>query len=268
MPFFISARSFEEYCANFSLTRASLLTGAVLDCPGGASDFGAKVREAGGHVVSVDPQYRSSQQQLTELVTGELNRAQRWAAQQPSRFRSEGSGEWHRADAWQRSAATFLGDIARDRAAETGHYIAGALPDLPFANGTFRLVVSGFLLFTYADRLDRDFHLRAIIELLRVCSGEVRLHPLNDFAGNPYPHLAWLLNELRIRGIASREQHVRSHIDPKDDRTLVLKSAQLRRLIRGGDPHARIVAGHALDAALPRTPPGGSRRRPGRPARA
>ncbi|MEV7393277.1 hypothetical protein [Streptomyces sp. NPDC091215] len=219
----ISARSFEEYCANFSLVPADLLGGAVLDCPGGASDFGAAVRRAGGRAVSVDPQYGLPHQELAELVVEELERARRWADQQPTRFRS-GHPAWRREEAWERSADTFLRDFGRDRTARTGHYVAAALPRLPFADGAFRLVLSGFFLFTYADRTDRLFHLRAVTELLRVCSGEVRLHPLNEIDGKPYRHLDWLLQELRTRSVAVREERVRSHIDAQDDRTLVLNA--------------------------------------------
>ena len=53
----VSSRSFDEYCENFALSSADLLVGPVLDCPGGASDFGATLRALGGTAVSIDPQY-------------------------------------------------------------------------------------------------------------------------------------------------------------------------------------------------------------------
>jgi hypothetical protein len=43
---------------NMFLLDDGLLEGPILDCPGGASPFGAQVRARGGIVVSVDPAYR------------------------------------------------------------------------------------------------------------------------------------------------------------------------------------------------------------------
>lgn len=52
------------------------------------------------------------------------------------------------------------------------------LPDLPFEDRSFDLILSGHLLFTYTDRLDANFHLEALLELVRVTRSEVRVFPL------------------------------------------------------------------------------------------
>jgi len=52
------------------------------------------------------------------------------------------------------------------------------LPDLPFRDGAFDLVLSSHLLFMYADRLDEEFHVHALREMVRVARGEVRVFPL------------------------------------------------------------------------------------------
>jgi hypothetical protein len=49
-------------------------------------------------------------------------------------------------------------------------------------------VLSSHLLFTYADRLDAEFHLAALVELARV-GRDVRIYPLVDQAGGPLPDL-------------------------------------------------------------------------------
>lgn len=221
----VSCRPYEEYVVNFALTDKELLTGPVLDCPGGASEFAYAVRELGGDIVSVDPCYALDVGELTHRFYADRERSGNWSARQPWRFRYTPDGEWDRASAWLSSGERFLADFQRDHGQATGHYLAARLPQLPFPDRSFHLVLSGFLLFSYADRLDLDFHLAAVHELLRVCSGEVRLHPLNDYAGRPYPHLDELLDRLAAEGVRIGWREVTSFDLPADDRTLVLTGA-------------------------------------------
>jgi ubiquinone/menaquinone biosynthesis C-methylase UbiE len=60
-----------------------------------------------------------------------------------------------------------------------GRYIAGELPDLPFADQTFDLALSSHFLFLYTDYMTFAFHVAAIREMLRVAR-EVRIFPLLD----------------------------------------------------------------------------------------
>src|SRR5258707_8089020 len=53
----VTARSLYDYQNMFALDDADLMAGPVLDCPGGASSFGAQVRGGGGRGVSADPIY-------------------------------------------------------------------------------------------------------------------------------------------------------------------------------------------------------------------
>jgi hypothetical protein len=77
------------------------------------------------------------------------------------------------------------------------------LPHLPFAAGGFDLVLSSHLLFSYADQLGFAFHRDALLELVRVACGEVRVFPLVAMGTAPYPLLPELLTELRDHGIAA-----------------------------------------------------------------
>ena len=62
-----------------------------------------------------------------------------------------------------------------------------SLPRLPFPGGRFDLVLSSHFLFTYADRLDLEFHRAALRELHRVARREVRVFPLLEQGGGPFP---------------------------------------------------------------------------------
>ncbi|WP_256106132.1 hypothetical protein [Streptomyces sp. ODS05-4] len=217
----VSSRPFDDYATQFALSAHDLSGGPVLDCPGGAGDFGATVRSRGGRVVSVDPCYLCSPDELTVRVEAELDRVGSWTASQPDRFSLDGHGVWQQMPAWRSSAARFLADYAADRRDATGHYVRSSLPRLPFADGAFSLALSGFLLFTYPDHFDEEFHLRALTELLRVAA-DVRVHPLNDSSGSPYPHLDRLLARLRSQGVAGELLPVAGRSDRRDDLTLRL----------------------------------------------
>jgi hypothetical protein len=67
-------------------------------------------------------------------------------------------------------------------------YLAGELPELPFADGEFDLAICSHLLFTYSGQLSLDFHCRAVLKLYRVAE-EVRIFPLLDLGGQPSPHV-------------------------------------------------------------------------------
>ncbi len=47
-------------------------------------------------------------------------------------------------------------------------YIPVTLPSLPFMNEEFDILLSAHFLFMYADRLDYQFHIETVKELLRV----------------------------------------------------------------------------------------------------
>ena len=182
--YLISARSFDEYRAMFALTDADL-RGRVLDCPGGGASFTATARARGTAAYAVDPVYATPPQQLVARLDAELIRGSAWATANAERYVWDHFGDpaGHarlRAD----SAATF----ARDLLDAPGHHLAAALPDLPFPDGRFDLVLSSHLLFTYADRLDAAFHVAALLELARVGT-EARVYPLVDQAGRPLPEL-------------------------------------------------------------------------------
>jgi SAM-dependent methyltransferase len=78
---------------------------------------------------------------------------------------------------------TAAHQFGQDLHANPSTYVAGALPRLPFRDGSFDLVLSSHLLFMYADRLDQDFHVAAACEMARVARREVRLFPLISDAG-------------------------------------------------------------------------------------
>jgi hypothetical protein len=182
----VTPRSLSEYRDMFLLTDADLTAEPILDCPAGASPFGAQVRARGGTVVSVDPEYHRPLQELVGRVRADLERTAAWMAANPGNF------DWSYLGsppavirAFELAAELFATDYVPDGS----RYLAAALPDLPFPDRRFRLTVSSHLLFSYPAHLDFDAHVAGLLELVRVTAGEVRVYPLVDTVGRPYPRL-------------------------------------------------------------------------------
>lgn len=96
----------------------------------------------------------------------------------------------------------------RDRHAHPDRYVAASLPQLPFADQSFDLVVCGHLLFCYAPRsagglmneqgLDLAWHRQALGELQRVSRRSLRLYPAHTIERQArcHPYAVRLLAEL------------------------------------------------------------------------
>lgn len=218
----VTPRPLRTYRDMFLLTDDELLAGPVLDCPAGASPFGAQVRKLGGEVVSVDPAYAAPDDLLTR-VTADVGRVVAWQRAAPDGFNWSylGSPDAVR-ERWMGAAVEFAADFALDGS----RYVAAALPDLPFPDDRFALTVSGFLLFAYPGLLDLDAHHAALLELVRVTRGEVRVFPLHDTTGAPYPLLDTLRRALDGCGVDTeiRSGRCSDTLRPDGDRMLVCRA--------------------------------------------
>ena len=196
----VSSRPYDEYRAMFGLTDAEILAGPVLDCPGGAGSFGAAVRGLGGDAASVDPAYSLAPDELVREVRAGLERGLRYLEENRESY------TWSffsSVDDLRRRRTAALDEFARDFRGRGERYVPAALPGLPFADGAFRLVLSGYLLFAYPDHIDEAAHEAALRELLRVAREEVRLYPLIDTAFARHPAIDDLRRRLGGEGVDS-----------------------------------------------------------------
>lgn len=216
----VTARPFDEYAAMFHLTDDDLLAGPVLDCPAGASGFAAGARALGADVTAVDPEYRVSHDDLMLRARRDTEFGNRYVRD------TEDTYAWgffrdvddHLA---RRMAALDAFDV--DRRGHPHRYVTGALPDLPFDDGAFRMAVSSHLLFVYPDHFGYGDHLRCMRELVRVVTHEVRIFPLVDTTTAPWPHLARLREDLAADGVSSEVHPVEYEFIRRGDEMLVLR---------------------------------------------
>ncbi|BFH70408.1 hypothetical protein J27TS7_22420 [Paenibacillus dendritiformis] len=96
------------------------------------------------------------------------------------------------------------------------------LPELPFPDAAFDMTLSAHFLFMYADRLDYDFHVRTIHELMRVTREEIRIFPLADLWNRRYEHAEALLDYMDTQGWDAEEARVPYRFQKNADTMLKL----------------------------------------------
>ncbi|MFJ4190929.1 methyltransferase domain-containing protein [Kitasatospora sp. NPDC089509] len=223
----VSARSFAEYRAMFALTDRDLGPGRrILDCPAGAASFVAEAGLRGIDAVAADREYAVHRAELGMLVERET----RFKRERLVRETADFARSWY-TDAddlirqWSVNAQLFRADIA----ARPERYVAAALPELPFTDGSFDLVLSSHLVFSYGNRMGEQFQRAALLELARVARWEVRIFPVVVYdTGERYRGLGRLREELADAGIGSRVEQVAYEFQPGGDEMLVLTCAGYR----------------------------------------
>ncbi|MCF7816968.1 MAG: hypothetical protein K9M54_03705 [Kiritimatiellales bacterium] len=190
-------RSFDEYVAMFTLSETDL-AGRILGCGDGPAAFNAVLTKRGGNVVSFDPLYRFSPQDIRRRIMETYPEVMRQTRANKEKFiwtqmkTVEELGQIRMA-----AMESFLADYQHG----ADRYVAGELPRLPFSTGQFDLAVCSHLLFLYSEQLSEDFHIESIEELCRV-AGEVRIFPLLELGSKPSRHLPVVENRLKEAGYA------------------------------------------------------------------
>lgn len=208
-------RTTEEYAGMWNISIPELAGRTILDCPCGPASFIAGCREAGVRATGVDPMLALPADEIERRGVEDIVDTMAAIAASDAGLASEDPEAWERDK--RRALATFLEDLrlhGPDGASPDGRYAPGSLPDLPFEDRSFDLVLSGHLLFSYASvedgglvearaSLDLDFHLAAVEELARVARHEVRLFPavtMTSEAGGPHPWAASVRDRLEKLG--------------------------------------------------------------------
>ncbi|WP_246628303.1 class I SAM-dependent methyltransferase [Paenibacillus oenotherae] len=198
----MTCRSFDEYVNMFDLTaEEELQSGPILDIAAGGSSFTASARERGYEATAVDPRYALESIQWIEEARAEI------ATSTAKLERIKDNFDW-----------TYYGDLSRHQAGREAshqrfaahigtaegrsHYKEGSLPELPFEDGQFSLVLCSHFLFLYGEQFDYGFHEAALLEMMRVCrpGGVIRVYPIMTLQWERYPHLDRVMESIRSHG--------------------------------------------------------------------
>jgi SAM-dependent methyltransferase len=214
-------RSLDEYRGMFSLSDADLGS-RILGCGDGPASFNAEMHRLGRRILSVDPIYAFTADQIESRVRATYDTIISQVKRRPENFlwtRFADPDDLGRA----RLAAmrTFLADYPAGK--RDGRYLPASLPALPLADGSFDLAVVSHLLFLYADQLSLDFHLAAVRDLCRVAA-EVRIFPLLDLACRPSAHLGPVAQRLSADGLSVTIEPVAYEFQRGGDRMMRVRS--------------------------------------------
>lgn len=168
-------RSFDEYRRMFCLTDEDLRSG-ILGCADGPACFNAEMNRLGHRVVSCDPLYQFSADQIKQRIDSTYRNVMEQTRRNQEKFVWDVIAS---PDELGRIRLEAMNNFLRDyeRGCEEGRYVAAQLPDLPLKPHSFELALCSHFLFLYSDSLSLKFHQNAVDELCRVAR-EVRIFPL------------------------------------------------------------------------------------------
>lgn len=185
-------RSYTEYVSMFNLA-PGFLSKKVLGCGDGPAAFNSVANAFGGNVTSVDPIFKFSKNEIQKRINETFGEVIDQTRANMDKFDWEQFGSIEGLGTIRmKSMKQFLNDFETGK--EDGRYIAASLPELPFENKAFDLILSSHFLLLYSNHLDFDFHVKAIDEMLRV-GKEIRIFPVVDLNSNMSIHLKPLMEK-------------------------------------------------------------------------
>jgi hypothetical protein len=188
-------RTFDEYRRYFLLNPEELAGRKVLDVAGGVSSFCAEANALGIHVTSFDPIYSLRPEKIVERSEPDLESVYRAIGSVPTYRWSYYKNPEYMRELRKRASTIFLSDYKT----HPERYVAGELPRLSFAGGSFDLTLVSYFLFAYQDRLNYKFHRDSILEIMRVTGGEARIYPTVTFEAQPSEYVPMLRSDPALK---------------------------------------------------------------------
>ena len=192
-------RSLPEYVQMFNLTQKEL-DSQILGCADGPASFNSEMNELGHIVVSIDPLYQFSREQIEQQIGRSYYEIMDQVVKNKNDF------VWDKITSPEQlgqlrmeSMYLFLNDY--DVGKQEQRYLDLSLPVLPFSNKMFQLALCSHFLFLYSDHLSLEFHMQAIVEMCRVAE-EVRIFPLLNIAGLQSIYVHRVYSELKKMGFS------------------------------------------------------------------
>ena len=190
-------RNLGEYTKMFLLTDKELKS-KILGCGDGPASFNAQVNVLGGNVISIDPTYAFTKSQIASRIDEVADEVMEQVVKKKDDF------VWNtilNPDALYSmrmfAMDVFLEDYKQGK--EEGRYRYEMLPSLSFEDTYFDLALSSHFLFLYSEHVDEDFHIKSILEMLRVAK-EVRIFPIITLEGKKSPYLDTIIEQLKSKG--------------------------------------------------------------------
>ncbi|MBN2166418.1 MAG: hypothetical protein JW717_09100 [Marinilabiliaceae bacterium] len=168
---------------------------SYIDCASGPSSFNAYMSSKDIQVVSIDPIYEKQREEIQRNIKISFDSLIDQIKQKQHLFKWDiyRSVE-HLSEIRRKAMDDFLSDYENGK--DEGRYVAGSLPHLNFANHSFDIALCSHFLFLYSDYYSLDFHIKSIMEMMRVAK-ECRIFPLYGLSGKESPYLRDVVKILR-----------------------------------------------------------------------
>jgi hypothetical protein len=173
-------RSFDEYVAMFALSAADL-DKRILGCGDGPASFNCTLTTQGGRVVSVDPLYQYSADEIRRRIDENYSEVMEQTRNNAHEF------------IWKQIPSVEA--LGRLRTAAMTEFC------LPFEDQAFELALCSHFLFLYSEQFSLEFHVQSIRELCRVAT-EARIFPLRELGSRKSRHLEAVMAQLQEVGFA------------------------------------------------------------------
>ena len=213
-------RSLEEYWLMFGLTERDL-DKKIIGVGDGPASFNAEMKELGNNIVSVDPLYVFSGEEIEEQFNAVVDDVIEQLKSSPDDWTwtyhtSPEHLKLHR----KQAIIKFLRDYEKGKA--EGRYVTGQLPSLDFQDDAFDIAICSHFLFLYSQQYDYEFHRDSIFEMLRIAK-DVRIFPLLDLKLNLSPHIKAITDELKSAGYKVEIKKVQYEMQRGGNELLIIR---------------------------------------------
>jgi hypothetical protein len=213
-------RSLDEYVKMFNLSTEDLQKD-ILGVGDGPASFNAEGTAKGYNITSIDPIYQFEGQEIKQrfdavvdnIIDQIIATPNNWVwsyHQNPQELKASRI----------KTLDTFLQDYPQGK--QAGRYQAQELPYLDFADQSYDLALCSHFLFLYSEQCDRDFHLAAIAEMLRI-SREVRIFPLLTLMQETSPYVDFVREKFDNLGYLTSIVPVPYELQPGANQMLVIR---------------------------------------------
>ena len=174
-------RNFTEYKSMFCLDENDM-SKRIAGFGDGPACFNYEATNKGGHVISFDPIYQFSKEEIEKRIEEVRVTVMQQMKENVDNYVWTRIKDLEELENIRMSAMKkFLFDYERGK--NEGRYVFHELPNnLPYEPKSFDIGLSSHFLLMYTA-LGYDFHIRSITEMLRVCK-EIRIFPIVDLDAN------------------------------------------------------------------------------------
>lgn len=213
-------RSLDEYIKMFDLSPEDLQK-RILGVGDGPASFNAEGTIKGFKITSIDPIYQFDGAEIKQRFDAVVDNIINQIIATPNNWVWSYHKNPQQLKASRiKTTETFLADYQKSK--QNGRYLAQELPNLDFADQTYDLALCSHFLFLYSEQCDRNFHVAAIEEMLRV-SKEVRIFPLLTLMQETSPYLDFVIDKFNNLGYSASTVRVPYELQPGANEMLVIK---------------------------------------------